>query len=109
MQILSIMNDLHMKPIAHNSLKLSNVMLKSSNPRDWNIIVNDYNLCGYFDPEKDFSELTEIMNDFSFKSCEYLNNSPTFNMQDFSTSKTDIWSIGIIAYKLLFGLDTLPF
>ena len=73
-QLLKILNYLHGKGIAINDLKLSNLMLKSTEKDDYSLQISDCGSTQYFSTDKGFENLDDYLNDPTFKAPELVTN-----------------------------------
>ena len=95
-QLNEVINLMHSKNIIHRDLKLENILIKYINEEVFNIKLTDYGFAKSYEDKSKFS--TNVGTKY-FKAPEiFLNN---------GTSKSDLWSIGMIIYKLYF--NQIPF
>jgi serine/threonine protein kinase len=94
-QILEGLVHIHSKDIAHRDLKLDNILVDG----DLRIKLIDFNVAKRIDP--DLGCAIGVTGDLRFQSPEMVDNSPY-------TTKTDIWSAGVVLYSLA-SEGLLPF
>ena len=95
-QLNEVINLMHSKNIIHRDLKPENILIKFINEEVFNIKLTDY---GFAKSYEDKSKFISNVGTKYFKAPEiFLNN---------GTSKSDLWSIGMIIYKLYF--NQIPF
>lgn len=95
MTICNIIKQLHLMNVIHGNLKLSNILLGNNSPSD--DFINDYYICDYSE-----NILLENQNTISMKSVLYYSPEILLN-KEFGFKEADIWSIGIIIYKIISG------
>lgn len=86
-QICYCLYELHNNNIIHGNLKPSNILIDS----EGDILLSDY--CQYL--------LTSFLVDYKMQNLLFM--SPELLKNDEITTKSDIWSLGCISYKLLVG------
>eukprot|EP01119_Soliformovum_irregulare_P002699 TRINITY_DN12958_c0_g1_i1.p1 TRINITY_DN12958_c0_g1~~TRINITY_DN12958_c0_g1_i1.p1 ORF type:complete len:299 (+),score=68.81 TRINITY_DN12958_c0_g1_i1:171-1067(+) len=89
-QIIRAVDHCHMKNVAHRDLKLDNIMLEESTGQ---IKLIDFGLC----KTSDLRNCREDVGSVEYISPEILKS------QNYDACKSDVWSLGIILYGLLFG------
>lgn len=89
-QILLAVNFLHKIGIMHRDLKPGNILMCTHDADDLSLKLTDFGFSSFYDTQKDILGTPLYMAPEIFKKKRY-------------TSKVDIWSIGIITYKLLVG------
>lgn len=95
--LMSAISYLHANNIVHNDLKAENIIFRSRNSYNMNILVADFGLARILHPEE---KLVGVRGTLSYIAPEVLNGSG----YDFAV---DIWSIGVIVYFMLCGY--MPF
>ena len=89
-QIAKGLNELHNYGIVHRDMKLENVLVDDRDENSFKVKIIDFGLSQVITP---LSKTTETYGSLVYCSPEILLNIPYNN-------KTDIWSLGIIAYYL---------
>lgn len=95
LRLLNILKGLHSSatPIIHNNINLSSITLDyTSSSRD--AILGGFDLARYINSPRDSLDVEKL--DFSYSAPELLNG--------VFTPKSDLFSVGAVMYKLLFGL-----
>ena len=89
-QVLLAVNFLHKIGIMHRDLKPGNILMCSKESSDLRIKLSDFGFSSFYDTQKTMLGTPLYMAPEIFKKKKY-------------TNKVDIWSIGVITYKLLTG------
>ena len=89
-QVLLGVNFLHKIGIMHRDLKPGNILMCSPDSDNLQIKLTDFGFSSFFESQKTVLGTPLFMAPEIFKRSSYSN-------------KVDIWSMGIIAYKLLEG------
>lgn len=88
----------HAKKIIHRDLKLENILLNKEN-EDYTAIIGDLGFAKKFDSSS--MDTTSVCGTINYMAPEIMNKkgNETYN------SKVDLWSIGVIFYRMLFDKD----
>jgi len=93
LQLVTTMQLVHSRGVAHKDIKLENIIL---DPDTGLVSVLDFGLCFNFRNGRD------MCRDFA-GSREYSPPELLLSYGPFSSTKTDVWSLGVTLYALLFG------
>ena len=91
-QLNEVINLMHSKNIIHRDLKPENILIKFINEEVFNIKLTDYGCAKSYDNKSKF--ITNVGKKY-YKAPEIFENK--------GSSKSDLWSIGMIIYKLYFN------
>jgi serine/threonine protein kinase len=86
---------MHKNNIVHRDMKTTNIVMDSTKTNNLDIKISDLGFARYFDP-------AEGMN-FFLGSPFYI--APEMYMGKKYNEKLDVWSVGVIAYTLLTGVQ----
>lgn len=103
LQICRGMKHAHSKGIVHRDLKPSNILLAKSSLPGQNVKVIDFGIAKEVDPEQGFNTSGEVL----AGSPHYM--SPEQIQHNTVDERTDIYSLGCIMYKMLFGVPPFSF
>jgi serine/threonine protein kinase len=86
----------HQKGIAHRDLKLENILI---DPTTYRVKLIDFGLCSF--EKEDSAGCVDVCGSLDYIAPEVLTEQP------YSAKTSDMWSLGVILYSLLFA--TFPF
>ncbi len=89
---------MHSKNIVHWDLKPENILLERKNDNNFEIKISDFGFSCFFDP---IEGLELFLGSPLYMAPEIIQNK-IYN------EKVDIWSIGVITYKLLTKREPFP-
>lgn len=95
-QILDALKYCHSQQIAHRDIKTSNILLDQYN----RLKLSDFGIC---------SQTTDKMDLISRYSCSWIWAAPeVINKQTYQPLKADVWSLGVLFYKIIIGQMPWP-
>ena len=94
LQLISALESCHEKGIAHRDIKLQNVVIE---PRKMKVKLIDFGLSAVCKEEEDLSRLKEVVGSPYYVSGEM------FRGEEYDGRKTDVWSLGVLLYRLVSG------
>jgi len=97
-QLMEVVEFLHLNYICHHDIKLENIMI---DPETLNIKLIDFGMSTMGSKEEDISKMNEMSGTPMYISPE------KFSFDEYDGRKSDIWSCGILLYKLATG--SFPF
>ena len=92
--MLSALEYLHSKNIAHRDLKLENVLFKSMDQDNFNIKIIDFGFATKFDPKEG---MNLVLGSPLFMAPELVRKQKGYS------EKVDVWALGCITYLLISG------
>ena len=92
-QVVSAINFMHKKKMAHRDMKPENILLTSKDSTRYEIKVTDFGFSCFYDPGKKLS--------LALGTPRFM--APELVMGMSYNESVDIWSIGVITYMLLSG------
>lgn len=105
-QLVSTLEQVHQRGIAHKDIKLENVMFNQETGR---VYLVDFGLCFHFSKENSPSEKREkSCQDFA-GSREYAAPELTMSRSPFSATTADVWSLGVTLFAVIFGCFPFAF
>ncbi|KAL4472451.1 hypothetical protein ABPG74_018400 [Tetrahymena malaccensis] len=102
--IFIILDHLQKHNLVHGDLVLQNFMLKKEDDQFDSLKMIDFNTV---DTEENRSSIKKITNSQQFLNCQPTSLAPETIQQYIVNKQSDVWSVGIMLYTLLFG--TVPF
>ena len=101
-RLLEITNHWHLLGVVHRDIKPSNILINESNK----VYLVDFNLAKYIEDDEDNPKTTKFKLDYSSPKWSYLYAAPELHVKDaYFNESTDVYSIGIVLYILIFGMD----